>query len=181
MGNLNKQRVYLSGAIDRVNDYGTTWRDRETPNLKRYGLVVADPLKKPLKHNLESTNHIGERHALKAAGELDRVAAIMKRIRNIDLRLVDECPFIIVYAKTTDHLFGTVEEIVTANRSKKPVLVVIEEGKNHAPDWLLGMIGPETIFNSFDELYSYLDLVDKHPNPQELSKRWLLFDWELCI
>lgn len=178
--NLWQQRVYLAGAIDRVADRGSQWRECITPKLKQFGLTVLNPLKKPLRNSEETIEKVGERHKLKAEGFLDEVAAIMKRIRNIDLRLIDVSDFIIVYINMEHNLFGTVEEIVTANRSKKPILVVIEQGVENAPDWLLGMIGTETIFNKFEELFEYLKCVNEEDDVEKLSGRWVLFDWSLC-
>ncbi len=178
--NLWQQRVYLAGAIDRVKDRGSNWRDSVTPYLKVLGLTVLNPLKKPLQNSEETVEKVNKRHELKVDGRLDEVAIIMKRIRNIDLRLIDVSDFIIVYIDMEHNLFGTVEEIVTANRSKKPILVVIAQGVENAPDWLLGMIGTETIFNKFEELFEYLKYVNEENDVEKLSERWVLFDWAMC-
>ena len=48
MNRLNNQRVYLAGAMDRVADRGTGWRDNITPFLQDLGVVVFNPIKKRL-------------------------------------------------------------------------------------------------------------------------------------
>ncbi len=44
---LKNQRVYLAGAMDRVADRGTGWRDNITPFLENLGVVVFNPIRKP--------------------------------------------------------------------------------------------------------------------------------------
>ena len=79
----------------------------------------------------------------------------MKEIRNVDLRMVDISDFIIANIDLDVHACGTYEEIVTANRQKKPIIVRMKQGKSHAPDWLLGMLGSshnmifETLLDTF--------------------------------
>ena len=57
---LKNQRVYLAGAMDRVPDPGTTWRDNITPFLNNLGLVVFNPISKPTDIGLE--DKIGRAH-----------------------------------------------------------------------------------------------------------------------
>ena len=53
MNRLKNQRVYLAGAMDRVADRGTTWRDSITPFLDQLGIVVFNPISKPGNVGLE--------------------------------------------------------------------------------------------------------------------------------
>ena len=48
MNRLNNQRVYLAGAMDRVADRGNGWRDNITPFLESFGVIVFNPIKKPI-------------------------------------------------------------------------------------------------------------------------------------
>ena len=45
MNRLSGQRVYLAGAMDRVQDRGAGWRDKITPFLEDMGVIVFNPLK----------------------------------------------------------------------------------------------------------------------------------------
>ena len=54
------------------------------------------------------------------------------------------------------YMCGSYEEISTANRQKKPVLVWCEQGKMLAPNWLFFMLPHEHIFSSMDQLLAYL-------------------------
>ena len=44
---LKTQRVYLAGAMDRVVDRGTGWRDDITPFLEKLDIIVFNPISKP--------------------------------------------------------------------------------------------------------------------------------------
>ncbi len=48
MNNLKDMRTYLVGAMDRVPDGGTGWRNAITPTLKELGIEVLDPCDKPI-------------------------------------------------------------------------------------------------------------------------------------
>ena len=47
MNRLKGMRTYLAGAMDRVPDGGTGWRDKITPLLERMGVIVLNPCDKP--------------------------------------------------------------------------------------------------------------------------------------
>jgi transcriptional regulator with XRE-family HTH domain len=70
----------------------------------------------------------------------------------------------------------TVEELATANRTRKPILVHSEQGKAGAPDWLFGMIPHEMIFSTWAELYAYLRHINNDPDVDTLG-RWVFFGW----
>jgi hypothetical protein len=69
---------------------------------------------------------------------------------------------------------GSYEEIVTANRQKKPVLIWCEQGKNKAPNWLFFMLPHENIFNSMEEIINHLQVIDSLEKTVQLE-RWLFF------
>jgi hypothetical protein len=59
MNRLDHQRVYLAGAMDRVPDRGSTWRDNITPFLVNLGITVFNPIKKPcIEGREDNTIHI---------------------------------------------------------------------------------------------------------------------------
>jgi hypothetical protein len=102
-----------------------------------------------------------ERKQWKEEGKWEKLHKYMKYIRKIDLRLCDKADFSIVYIDNNVQSFGTLEELFILNRQKKPVLVVLKQGKKEASDWLFGTLPPRFLFDSFDELFKYLDYVDK--------------------
>jgi nucleoside 2-deoxyribosyltransferase len=164
MNRLKNQRVYLAGAMDRVPDRGVTWRDNITPFLESLGIVVFNPIKKPsIEGSEDEQTHI-YKVKLKKEQKFDELSNLMKTIRSVDLRLVDISDFLIVNLDIDQHPCGTYEEIFLANRSKKPVIIHMEQGKNFAPDWLFGTIPHQMIFSSWDEIKDYLKHIDSCQN-----------------
>ena len=171
--NLKNMRTYLIGAIDRVPDGGKTWRDNITPFLESLGVTVLNPCNKPIesaKENDETRNMIEQ---YKATGQYHKIRKEFSHIRNADLRCVDVSDFVVAHIDTSIHACGSYEEIVTANRQKKPILVWCEQGKRNAPNWLFFMLPHEYIFDSMDDLMKYLNFVNQTENNQ--IERWFFF------
>jgi len=175
MNRLKNQRVYLAGAMDRVIDRGNGWRDNITPFLENLGVVVFNPIKKPTKLGKEDAETHEYKTKLKYEKNYDALSSIMKTIRGVDLRLVDISDFLIVNLDLDVHPCGTYEEIFLANRSKKPVVVHMEQGKQNAPDWLFGTIPHQMIFSTWKEVQTYLKYIDGSCEI-EYHNRWRFFD-----
>ena len=169
---LKGQRVYLAGAMDRVPDRGTTWRDNITPFLEDLNIVVFDPIKKPGNVGLENEETHKVKHKLKINRKYDQLSDIMKTIRSVDLRLVDISDFLIVHLDIDTHPCGTLEEIFLANRQKKPIIVHIEQGKSHCPDWLFGAMPHELFFDTWDQILRYLAKINTEQHIDTLNNRW---------
>jgi nucleoside 2-deoxyribosyltransferase len=172
---LNNQRVYLAGAIDRVADRGAGWRELITPFLQELGIKVFNPLKKPTGVGLEDDEVHSIKIKLRKELKYDELANIMKTIRAVDLRMVDISDFLVVNLNIEHHACGTYEEIALANRSKKPILIHVEQGKDHTPDWLFGTIPHDWFFSNWDDLRKYLIHVNEDKNIN-LYKRWQFFN-----
>ena len=176
---LKNHRCYLAGPIDAAPDLGEGWRKIIGPILRnKYGLKVFDPLTKPIKNNKETVQIVKERHALKKNGMFDEVAQAMKEIRGQDLRATDGADFGVVYMTRDIPHYGTMEEVVTMNRSKKPILIMFEQGKEQVYDWLLGMFPHEYIFNSWKSLLAYIDNVHSNPDFVDPHNRWVFWEEE---
>jgi nucleoside 2-deoxyribosyltransferase len=175
MNRIKNQRVYLAGAMDRVPDRGATWRDSIAPFLEEMGAVVFNPITKPTSSGMEDENSHIVKTRLKEKERYEELSEMMKVIRRVDLRLVDISDFLIVNLDLDIHPCGTYEEIFTANRCKKPILIHMEQGKIHAPDWMFGTIPHQMIFSSWDDLKSYLIHINKDENI-ESYRRWQFFD-----
>jgi nucleoside 2-deoxyribosyltransferase len=171
---LYNQRVYLAGAMDRVKDRGSTWRDNITPFLENLGIVVFNPIKKPtiLGQEDEATHKL--KLQLKKDQNYAELSELMKTIRSVDLRLVDISDFLIVNLDLDIHPCGTYEEIFWANRQKKPILIHMVQGKQNAPDWLFGTIPHEMIFSSWDSIKEYLNHVNTSTTMLNYN-RWYFF------
>lgn len=171
---LKNQRCYLAGAIDRVPDRGSQWRDTISPILESLGVQVFNPLKKPTNIGAEDESIAAYKKQLKSSKNYDQLSKIMRTIRSVDLRMVDISDFLIVNLDIDTHPCGTLEEIFWANRQKKPILVRMVQGKISAPDWLFGTIPHEFIFDSWSELISYLIDIDSN-KMADPYKRWVFF------
>jgi nucleoside 2-deoxyribosyltransferase len=175
MNRLKNQRVYLAGAMDRVADRGATWRDNITPFLTEMGVVVFNPITKPTSTGMEDHDSHIVKTKLKRTERYDELAEMMKVIRRVDLRLVDISDFLVVNINLDTHPCGTYEEIFTANRSKKPIIIHMEQGKINAPDWIFGTVPHQMIFSHWDDLKSYLIHINKDENIEHYN-RWRFFD-----
>jgi len=100
---------------------------------------------------------------------------MMKTIRSVDLRLVDISDFLIVNLNLEHYACGTWEELFLCNRSKKPILLHIEQGKQHTPDWLFGTMPHQWFFSTWEELKEYLLSINKNDNIEHYN-RWRFFN-----
>ena len=173
---LKSTRAYLCGAIDRVADDGETWRRQIRHHLDDLEIVWLDPLHKPIDLAAEDAESRRQRRVNKLAGEFDIVADEMMQIRDVDIRLVNISDFLIVSIDIEVHAAGTYEELFLANSQNKPVIVHIVKGKREAPDWLLGCLPPEHIFDSWLDLRRYLRHIANDEVIEHLG-RWLFFSW----
>lgn len=176
VNNLIGMRTYLVGAMDRVPDGGIGWRQRITGLLMKLGITVIDPCNKPIDGVVEDAETRYWIDYYKESEQYDKIKDKFGIIRNADLRCVDISDFIIAHIDLDVHACGTYEEIVTANRQKKPVLVWCQQGKKQAPNWLFFMLPHEHIFNSLSEIMSYLDNINNEPDVTKL-KRWFFFKY----
>ncbi len=78
-----------------------------------------------------------------------------------DLTEVDHCDILIAKVDRNIPTTGTVEEIVSAWRNHKVVLLVCERGKKFIPAWFFGYIPHKYMFGSWEDLYTYLFEVDR--------------------
>jgi len=175
MNRLNGMRTYLAGAMDRVPDGGSGWRQKITPTLNEFGITVLDPCDKPAEVGIEDDKTRLVIDKYKRAGEFGKIRENYGVIRTLDLRCVDISDFIIASIDMDVHACGTYEEISVANSQKKPVLVWCQQGKECAPNWLFFMLPHQHIFGSLGDLIEYLSSVDSGKNKKHY-KRWFFFD-----
>ena len=172
---LNGTRTYLVGAMDRVADAGSGWRENITPTLEQMGVTVLNPCKKPIDVGVEDDDSRYWMEHYKETGQFDKIKREYGVIRTVDLRCVDISDFIIAHIDLDVHACGTYEEITLANRQKKPILVHCKQGKKNAPNWLFFMLPHEHIFDSMDDLMGYLHHVNETNEPHHYE-RWFFFN-----
>jgi hypothetical protein len=175
INNVNGMSTYLVGAMDRVADGGVTWRQKITPILTKMGIRVLDPCSKPINGVSEDNETRWWIDYYKETQQYSKIREKFGNIRSADLRCVDVSDFIIAHIDLNVHACGTYEEIVTANRQKKPVLIWCEQGKHNAPNWLFFMLPHEHIFSSITEIIIYLNFINTSIDTKNL-KRWFFFN-----
>lgn len=176
MQQLKNTRCYLCGPMDFTFDNGEGWRKQIRIDLDDLGIIWLDPTRKPTTRAVESDDTRKKLTEAKEAGDYDFVCKQVKVIRSIDLRLTDMADFLVVHLDTRIFSFGTIEELSNSNREKKPIIVHVEQGKSHAPNWLFGMIPHKMIFSTWEELYAYLRIVNSSSEFDD--SRWQFFNLE---
>jgi hypothetical protein len=180
MNKLWGMRVYLCGPIDAAEDLGQGWRNQLTPWLHERGLVVLNPMQKPIDIGIEDAVHLVKRRELKQAGRFSEFAREMRIIRSVDLRMCDMSDFIIVNLDLNIPSCGTWEEVFWTNRMKKPSLVNVVQDRTNVPDWMIGTIPHEFIFSHMNWLKAYLHLVDVGADKRTFN-RWMFFDYQEMV
>lgn len=167
-------RTYLVGSMDRVKDGGIEWRKKLTPCLHKLGVMVYNPCEKPVDDPKvrEGQDVRDDIERLKAYGKYAEIREKYGSIRNVDLRMVDTSDFLIANIDTDYHACGTYEEIATANKQKKPILIHAEKD---IPNWLLWMLPEWSFFKSWNSMLYYLE--DINSGSKE-DKRWVFFNME---
>lgn len=177
MNRLWGNMCYLAGVIDRVStEDASTWRNEITPFLNSLGVIVFDPCNKKLHKMHDIPNEQIVFKKLKQEKKYQEFKDFGEPIRLIDLRMVDKSDFII--AKIDMNVFncGTIEEIVLANRQKKPVLLWCPQGLQELAGWFKLMLPLSLIFERLDDLKTYLNNINSAEKIDDLN-RWRFFDY----
>lgn len=156
---LNKTKCYLIGCMQYTD--GRKWRDEIKESLDQMNITVFDPYSKPFVIDIDEGEAVKKQlYQLLDEEKYDEVVRMFKKIRSYDLSMVDKSDFIICHIQPDVPTFGTVEELVTAVRMKRPVFIFIEGGKKKCPLWLFGMVPHSYIYNSMDEVLTQLKKID---------------------
>jgi hypothetical protein len=172
-------RVYLAGPIDHAKDFGVGWRRYVQDQLAHLNLIFLDPTHKPMQagYACEDLEVHAERARQREAGDFDALAAGMRLIRHIDLRMCDLCDFSIAHLDLTVYSAGSHEEIAQMNRRKVPVLIHVQQGKHRLPDWYWGAVPHQHVFGDWENLFAYLDYVARSRGPIDIFGRWRFLDY----
>ncbi|UCH71808.1 MAG: hypothetical protein JSW62_05265 [Thermoplasmatales archaeon] len=183
MNKINRLKglaCYLSGPIDFEKDKGHGWRDDLTPFLQKKNVRVFNPLK----HSFYGTDSVDtikrpKMQELLDVGDFHSLRDEVKEINHWDLRALDLSSFVIVNYNIDVIMCGTMEEIFTANKQTKPVLLMVGNKIKKLSKWMFGRFPPEHMFTSWEALKFYLDNIDHGPESfmsEADTKRWLFFD-----
>lgn len=162
MNYLKDKRAYLSGAIE-FGEQSHNWRIKPIETMtNRFKINVFDPFSDP---SQQCSEILEEARSKK---DYIKISEIAKKFVRKDLCMVDRSDFLIAYVPYKVPTAGTIHEIVNSNNAKKPTLVVCPEGKEKAPAWLWGVLPTDYFFDSWDDLFNYLESVNegnyKHDN-----------------
>ena len=175
MNRLKDLGCYLSGPIDFADDEGKGWRDKVSEFLEERNVKVYNPLE-PMFHGINEAEDRPKMKRLKEEGRMDEFREMMKVFVHADLRAVDLSSFVIINFDTSIFMCGSIEEMFKGNTQQKPILVMAPQGEKNCSTWLLGRIPSEHIFESWDELFAYLDDINSNPDYEFTkadNKRWL--------
>lgn len=180
MNSLKGARCYLAGAIENTEDNGASWRERIKRNLAHLEIQWLDPLFKPIEYGREEPGDFAEMKEKRSRSTFSGVREFMRKIRAVDLRMVDISDFLIVHLNPTTPTFGTHEEVARAASQNKPVIVMVEGGVQAAPLWWFDMLNDCRFFSSWNQVHSYLienSTISKTCLANLSDGEWLLFDW----
>lgn len=169
---LEGTKVYLVGHMEYAD--GRDWRNKVKRILGKRKIVCFDPYHKPFINEIrEDSKARGQLKEEMARGDFDAVAKRMGEVRRDDLRLCDLSDFFIVNIVPEIASWGTAEELVWANRLKKPIFLVVQGGKEKTPLWIMGMLPHKYIYSSIDEALNVIKGIDDG-NVTLDNKRWRL-------
>lgn len=163
-GVLRDKKLYLSGPIENDN-LSINWRIEPKRVLsKRFGLNVFDPFADP------KQQWVPWLHTYRANLDYEGMREVAKKFVRKDLALVDRSDMLIAYLPEGVRTTGTIHEIINSHNAKKPTLLVCPQGKVHIPTWFFGFIPLECMFDSWEDLYNFLQEVEdgKHHD----NNRW---------
>ena len=163
--------------MDRAHDAGVIWRRDIREALGDLTVHWLDPTRKPIDVGVEDDMSRLMRRKHKEAGDYEFVTSEMRPIRGVDLRMVDFSDFLVVYLDMPTHSCGTYEELFWANRMKRPVFLMCEQGKESIPDWLFATLPHEYFHSTWASLYAHVRRVAQDPSFVDPYRRWYFFDW----
>lgn len=172
MGKLEKSLCYLSGPMDFAKDHGIGWRQQFIKLVAPLGINCLDPTNKPVKIAGEVGEEKNHFHHLKEMAQWSELRKFAKEIRRYDLRFVDLSDFCVAYVDTSVYSFGTIDEIITCERQKKPVIGIFPQGLKKAPLWAFAIFRPEEMFEGIADAVDYLKKVSN--NEIVADSRWVL-------
>jgi hypothetical protein len=162
--------------MDRVPDGGIGWRQKLIHDLKDLKINWLNPCCKPIDIGVEDLESRAARNYAKQMGDFGYVQTQMQQICPVDLRMVDISDLLIVNLDLAVHATGSYEELFRANNLGKPILVRIEQGIEHTPDWLLGRLPLEMLFSTWDQVKTYVRHIAHDPVIDRLN-RWFFFNY----
>jgi hypothetical protein len=174
MGVLERSRVYLCGPISDAADFGIGWRQEFTEKTKDLGLIHLDPTDKPGGYLSETQDQQKQIQRFREHQDWSGLEIYMKKIRRMDLRLVDKADFIVIYVDPNSHMLGSYDEILTAEDQQKPIFLIVNGRLEDLNPWIFTAVDHNNMFESVDSCVSYIRGIDE--GRMVLSNEWVLIE-----
>ena len=173
---LHKTYTYLAGPM-QFTQHGQTWREMVKKELSPLGIRIFDPYNKPFLNELylEGNEDKGQMDKWEKEGRIDLIENKMRAVRSSDLALCDKADFGIFYLNPSIATVGTIEELTTMNRAKRPCFVLWDNDKPSY--WLLGMLKSKYIYRTWEKLLGTIKAIDSGEIEPD-SRRWKLLSPE---
>lgn len=164
MSVLKNKKLYLSGPIE-FGDNSFNWRTNVIDTLtNRFEIDVYDPFSDP------KQQWAPDIITAKQRGDFDTVTEIAKQFCEKDLKIVDRTDILCAYVPYKVSSVGTTHEIINASNLKKPVILVADGDKRTISAWFFAFIPHSHMMNNWEELYVFLDDVNK--GSMKDHRRW---------
>jgi hypothetical protein len=163
---FNRGNIYLSGAMEFASDgqFGKLWREQCSVELKKMGYYPLDITALDVAY---SEQHGDIFRVIDKTDPLQRKMHIRKHFVYTDLQLIekDSDALIVLLDEGVQKGAGTISECQFAYTKDIPIFVVNALPQSErVSGWLFAL--STKIFDSFDELYVYLNAL-----PREILKR----------
>ena len=173
--NLKDSLCYLAGPIEDVEDNGVEWRKRFINKSSSMKIRFIDPCDKPANCTQEIDKIGGDQRKVdlyRKNRQFKELQKFVKKFRREDLRFVDISDFLVVYIDPDVHMCGSYDELITAERQRKPIFAIVKGGIDRLPTWLFGVFELEHVFPTVEDCVNYL--YDIHEGIKPMDDRWLL-------
>lgn len=159
---LKNKMVYLCGPISGASDDGENWRELVSIRLKKMNIRVSNPCVKKTRGSSEVGEDKKKFRSLIMQEKWEDIKEEFWPIVRFDLRSVDKCDFLIFNYIPEIPTAGSIHELVVANFEKKPILLKYDKSKlDEFNPWICVFIKNHHFFSEWDDLFSYLEEVNR--------------------
>lgn len=175
MGKLRKAKCTLIGAIEDAKDGGTSVRDwfnkvlHDTFDITFFHHGRNPLIEQPHEEGPEFSSMLKRLLKERKFEELEKY----KYIRSADLGLIDKSDFVIFDYNPKLKTCGSFEEFFLANKLKKPIFVLNEQGIDTCPVWMFWTIPHKYFYESREDLIEMIRNID-NGSVEIDSSRWRL-------
>jgi len=183
MGHLKNTKCYLVGPIEHDPSFGRDWREVAVEKLTELDVFCYNPLNRPSwmthlaqymppdksrKEILESIKEIKDEE------RKSKYILAQQFVRQICLRFVHSCDFVLCYlpnAKT----FGSTEELVIAHQARKPIIMICPDDIPSL--WVYDLVRDQPVVDNLSQAITYLKEIDSARLELDLLKWIFLQDY----